>query len=70
MAAIDELVVGLVDPCPGGCGTLVRRFPNVEIRGRAPDGETSGPWWCPDCLQYLTDLAYEQALAVTAAARG
>lgn len=51
ITAIEVVDLAKVSPCPGGCGTLVRRFASVPIRGQGLDGDPSGPWWCSACLQ-------------------
>lgn len=48
---IDEVDTANVDLCPGGCGTLVRRFSCVPISGSGLDLVFAGPWWCPACLK-------------------
>lgn len=53
----EDVDMAKVSPCANGCGTPVRRFAAVPIRGTGLDGESSGPWWCPACLKAKIDAA-------------
>lgn len=63
MTALPEADLGKWDLCPGGCGTMVRRFPNVPISGSGLDSTPSGPWWCTPCLQKKTKAAADEVRA-------
>lgn len=55
---LDSVDLAKVDPCPGGCGRMVRRMGSVPIGGSGLDTYPSGPWWCSECIQAKCSAAY------------